>query len=78
MNGLVETIALNVFGLLNSTHTSCIVLFPAIFTLWYSRVHVCTTNCSDKAVYIEPPVDEAFGFGTTLYISYIDLYNGHV
>ena len=78
MNELVGTIVLNAFGPLNSTHTSYIVLFPAIFTLWYSRVHVCTTNCSNEAAYIEPPVDKAFGFGTTLYILYIDLYNGHV
>jgi len=73
-----NTIVLNTFGLLNSTHTSCIAPFPAVFTLWYSRVHVCTTNCGNEAAYIESPVDKALGFGTTLCVPYINLYNEHV
>jgi len=78
MNGLVGTTALNTFGPLNSTHTSCMALFPAVFILQHSRVYVYTTNYDDKATYIEPPVDEALGFGTALCVLYIDLYNKHV
>ena len=78
MNGLVGTIVLNAFGPLNSTHTSSVTPFPAVFTLQHTRVHVHTINCGDEAAYIEPPVDEALGFGTTLCIPYIDSYNGHV
>ena len=78
MNGLVRTIALNIFGPLNSTHTSYMVPFPAVFTLWHSRVHICTTNCSDKAAYVKPSVNETLGFDTTLHVPYIDPYNKHV
>jgi len=78
MNRLVGTIALNTFGPLNSTHTSSVALFPAVFTLWHTRVHVYTANCGNKAAYIEPSVDKALGFGTTLHIPYINSYNGHI
>jgi len=74
----VGTIALNIFESLNSTHTSCIALFPAVFTLRHSRVYIYTINCGDEATYIEPPVDEALGFGIALCVPYINLYNGHV
>ena len=78
MNGLVETIALNAFGPLNSTHTGYMALLPVVFTLQHSRVYVCTMNCGDETAYIKPPVDKALGFGTTLCIPYINPYNGHV
>ena len=78
MNRLVGTVALNAFELLNSTHTSCMAPFPADFTLQHSRVHVHTTNCSDEATYVKPPINKTFGFGTTLCVPYIDLYDGHV
>jgi len=35
-------------------------------------------NCSNEAVYIEPPVDEAPNFDITLCIPNIEPYNRHV
>jgi len=35
-------------------------------------------NCSNEAAYVEPPVDKALSFDTTLYILNIKLYNRHV
>jgi len=78
INRLVGTIALNTFRPLNSTHTSSVAPFPAVFTLQHTRVHVRTMNCGNEAAYVEPPVDETLGFGITLHIPYINLYNGHV
>jgi len=75
---LVRAIAFYTFRLLNSIHTRCIALFPAVFTLWHSEVYVCAMNCSDEAASIESPIDETLGFGATLCIPYIDLDNGHV
>jgi len=78
MNGLVETIALNAFGLLNSIYTSYMAPFPAVYTLQYSRVHVHTTNYGNEATYVELLVNKALDFGTALYVSYINPYDGHV
>jgi len=78
MNGLVGTIALNTFRPLNSTHTSSMAPFSAVFILQYTRVRVHTMNCGNEAAYVEPPINEALGFGITLHVPYIDLYNGYV
>jgi len=78
MNGLMGTIALDTFRTLNSAHTSCMSLFPAVFTLWYSGVHVCSTYYNNEAFYLETPVNDCLGFEAVLYIPNVDLYNGHV
>ena len=74
----MRAIVFYTFGLLNSIHTSCIVLSPAVFTLWHFGVYVCAMNCSDEAASIESPIDETLGFGATLCIPYIDPDNRHV
>ena len=58
MNRLVRTIVFYTFGPLDSAHTSYMSLFPAVFTLQYARVYVCTTNCDNKTTYVEPPCYE--------------------
>ena len=50
---LVRTIVFYTFGLLNSAHTGYMTLFPAVFTLQHSEVHVCAMNCSDEAANVE-------------------------
>ena len=78
INGLVGAIVLNAFQSLNSTNPSHVTPFPAVFTLQHFQVHVHTMNCSNEAVYIEPPVDEAPNFDTALCIPNIELYNRHI
>ena len=78
MNELVRAIVLYLFGPLNSAYTGYMILFPAVFTLQHSGVHVCAMNCSNKAANIESLIDKTLGFGTALHISYIDSDDGHV
>jgi len=78
MNGLVGAITLNAFQSLNPTNPSHVTLFSAVFTLQHSQVYVCTMNCGNEAAYIEPSVDKALGFDTTLCIPNIELHNRHV
>ena len=78
MNGLVRTIALDVFRILNTAHTSCMSPFPVVFTLWYSRVHVHSVHCGNETIYIETPINNGLGFGAVLHIPYVDPYNGYV
>lgn len=46
--------------------------FPTVFTLWYSRVHICTMNHGNEATNIKSPVDETLSFGSALSIPDID------
>jgi len=54
------------------------ILFPTVFILWYSRVHVSVTNYGNETFDVEPSVNEALCFSATLSVPYIDPYNGHV
>jgi len=53
-------------------------LFPTVFTLRNTWVHVSTMNCSDVASNVEVSIDETFGFETTLNVSNIEPYNGYI
>ena len=66
---LVRIIAFYIPRTLNSTRKGHMSLFPTIFTLQYTQVHVCPINSSDIASNIEAPIDEFFGFVTTLNVS---------
>jgi len=52
--------------------------FPTVFTLINAWVHISTTNCSNVASNVEALIDKTFGFGTTLNVLDIELYNGHI
>jgi len=45
---------------------SNIVLFPVVFSLGYTRVHVCTSNSGNEVTYIEASVNKILHFNTTL------------
>jgi len=78
INGLVRAVTFNTFYPLNSTHTCHIILFPTVFTLWYSGIHISTTNCGDKTSNIESSIDKTPCFRATLSIPDINLDNDYV
>jgi len=78
MDGLVEAITFDVFSPLNSAHTQRMTPFPVVFALGNTWVHVGTINSGNKTSDIEPPIDEALCFYTTLYILYVDPNNDHI
>jgi len=53
-------------------------LFPIVFTLWYSEVHVYTMNHGNEATNIKSPIDKTLSFGSTLSILDIDPDDGHI
>ena len=76
--GFVRTIAFDIFGTLNSAREHRVIPFLAIFTLWYSRVHVSTSNDHDILFNIEASVDKALSPATTLDIPNIYPNDRHV
>ena len=78
MDSLVGAIIFDTFCSLDFAHTWYMTPFPIVFTLRYSRVHIGTTNCDDKTFDIEPPVDKALCFCTTLSILDVNPDNNHV
>ena len=55
-----------------------VILFPAIFTLWDSRVYISSSDCHNILSNIETPIDKTFSFCTTLDIPNVNLDNCHV
>ena len=78
VNSLIRTIALNTFGFLYSANSSQMAPLPTIFALWYSRIHVCSSNCNDETSNIKSSVDENFGLKPALRVLYIDPNDKHV
>jgi len=74
----VRAIAPDTFGTLNSAWESRVSLFPVVFTLQNSRVHVSSSNCCNILSNIEATVDEALSSATTLDIPNIDPDNWYV
>jgi len=70
---LVETIILNIFGLLYS-----ISPLPAVFALGDTGIHICTFNSSDVASYIEAPINQLLCFPTTLNVPNVYSDDGHI
>jgi len=50
----------------------------AIFALGDTRVHVCSSDCSDVVAYVEASVDEEFCILTALNIPNVDPNYGHI
>ena len=78
VNCLMRTIALDIFGTLNTTNSHSVFPFPAVFTLWDIWVYICTMYYNNETSYIEVSVDDRFGFGTVLSVPNIDPNNGHI
>ena len=74
----MRTITLNAFSLLDSTHECEMTPLLAICVLEYTRVHICSSDCSDVVAYIEASVDEKFCVLTALHILNIDLDYGYI
>ena len=78
MNSLVRAIILDTFYPLNSAHTYYMTLFPTVFTLWYSRIHISTMTCGDKTPTIESSINKTSCFWATLSVPDINPDNSHV
>ena len=74
----MKTIILYVFSILDSTDTCRVVLFPIVFTLWCTGVHVDIMNYSNEAFYIESSVDETLGLGPALCVPDVNPNDWHV
>ena len=51
---------------------------PAIFVLWYSRIHIGTVNYSNKASYIEVSVNDFLGIRPILGIPDVNLNDSYI
>ena len=74
----MRAIILYAFSLLDSTYISCIFLFPTIFTLENSWIHIFISNSHNIATHIETFVDKTFCFNTSLDILNTNLNNGYI
>jgi len=63
---LVQAITFDVFGTLNSARKSDISLFPTVFTLWNTRVHISSSYSGDISSYIEALIDQTLCFASAL------------
>jgi len=52
--------------------------FPATVTLENARVYVCGPDGSNESAKIEGMIDQKFGFGTALGISYVKPDDSHI
>jgi len=64
----VTSVTLDTLQSLNSTRHGGVSLFPTIFTLWNTRVHVDSSDCGDILSHIKAPINKAFGLTPTLNI----------
>jgi len=74
----VEPVALDTFGLLDSTWECGMTPFLAIFTLQNPRVHVSTSNSCDEPTNVDALVNKSLGFTAALDIPYINLNDHHI
>jgi len=58
MFDFVRNIALDIFGTMHLIHKGSVALFPAIFALRNTQVHVCAMNCTDVTSYIKGPINK--------------------
>ena len=74
----VRTVVFDTFGTLNSAREHRVTLFPAIFTLRYSGIHVSTSNGHNILSNVEILVDKALSPTTALDIPNINLNDRYV
>ena len=72
------TIALDILWTLDPTRKNWMALFPAVFTLWDTRVCISSSNCYNIPSNVEAPIDKIFSFCTTLYVPDVYPNNHHV
>lgn len=68
----------NTLHSLNSAWKGSVILFPTVFVLKYSQVHICSLDDGNIVSYIETSINEASCLATTLKVPNIQLHNGHV
>jgi len=72
------TIAFDTLRSLNSAKHSGVFLFPTIFTLWNTRVHISFSDSGNISSYIEVLIDKAFGLAPSLNIPNVYPNNRHI
>ena len=75
---LVRSVALYTFQALNSARKSWMTLFPTVFTLRNTRVHISHSNCYNIPSDIEAPINKALSLDSTLGIPNVNLYNHYI
>jgi len=70
---LVRAITLDTLRALDLARHSHMSLSPAVFALRDTRVHVSSSNGGNILLYVEAPINKAFGLTSTLNILYINL-----
>jgi len=78
MFAFVRSIAFNIFQTLSMVQESGVSLFPTIFALWDTRIHISTTYSYNMISDIEGPIDEVFSLEPTLSISYVNPDDCHI
>jgi len=74
----MRPVTLNTFGLLNTICSHHVPPFPTILALQNIWVYVGSTNCGNKAFYIEASVDYFLGVGPILSVPNINPDYGHI
>ena len=74
----VGAITFDTFGPLNFAWEGSMTLFPAVFALRNTGVHICSPNCSDIVANVKAPIDKHFSVKSTLDIPNINPNNSHV
>jgi len=78
VDGLMWAITFDTFCSLNSAYTCRVILFPAIFALGNTWIHVCILNGGNESFYVEPSFNKGFSFGAALSILNVNPYYSYV
>ena len=74
----MQTITFDTFKSLNSAWQHSMFLFPTIFTLWNTKVHVSSSNSGNILSYIKVLIDKALGLAPTLGIPNVNPNDRHI
>ena len=66
------------FSLLDSACTSYMSLFPTIFALRNTWIHIYTSNSSNIATNFDASINETFSFDTRLNVPDVNSNNRHI
>ena len=78
IDGKMGPIVLSTFSSLNMTNSCYMTLFPVVFALQDSWIHISTVNSSNNTSNIEPSIDDLFGVRTVLGVPNVDLDNCYI
>ena len=74
----VRPVAFDTFGSLNTARVSGMPLFPAVFILGNTRIHVRSTNRGNVFAYVKASIDQEFSILPALNVPNINPNDSHV